>query len=295
MARSARVPCEPRDARERRFRLASSGSLRSPLPAPFVAKASRSLHNLDPVRRAAAGRAVRSDCAGISRHGSVLAATRGTVGMALAVVLALVAGSIAGATLALRAFGESTGHLALGTVTIGVQAERPAGRAELYLPLLDWEVVARPFRAPVVGARRGCDREPRPGAGRAALGRRRDRPGRAGARARCRRSCATPWSTRSWSRRSAASPAPRWSAACWRRSPAGGGSRCSACRSASWPLQPDRARRPRPRARRLPRLRASHLPRPRQRAAAAARLLGPADATRRRATRRRTRRRCSAS
>jgi predicted phosphodiesterase len=69
--------------------------------------------------------------------------------VALAVVLALVAGSIAGATLALRAFGETTGHLALGTVTIGV---RPAtsGRAEVFMPLLDWEVVARPFRAPVV-------------------------------------------------------------------------------------------------------------------------------------------------
>jgi predicted phosphodiesterase len=69
--------------------------------------------------------------------------------VALAVVLALVAGSIAGATLALRAFGETTGHLALGTVTIGVQPTT-SGRAEVFMPLLDWEVVAKPFRAPVV-------------------------------------------------------------------------------------------------------------------------------------------------
>jgi hypothetical protein len=73
---------------------------------------------------------------------------RGT-GLALLLVLALLAGSVAGATLALRSFGETTGHLALGTVTIGV---RPAtsGRAEVFMPLLDWQVEARPFRAPVV-------------------------------------------------------------------------------------------------------------------------------------------------
>jgi predicted phosphodiesterase len=69
--------------------------------------------------------------------------------VALAVVVALVAGSIAGATLALRAFGETTGHLALGTVTIDVQPTT-SGRAEVFMPLLDWEVVARPFRAPIV-------------------------------------------------------------------------------------------------------------------------------------------------
>jgi predicted phosphodiesterase len=66
----------------------------------------------------------------------------------LVVVLTLVAGTVGGATLALRAFGESTAHLALGTVTISVDAST-SGRAELYMPLVDWEVVARPFRAPV--------------------------------------------------------------------------------------------------------------------------------------------------
>ena len=64
------------------------------------------------------------------------------------VVLALVAGTVGGATLALRAFGASTAHLALGTVTIKVEAGT-SGRAELYMPLVDWEVVARPFDAPV--------------------------------------------------------------------------------------------------------------------------------------------------
>ena len=66
----------------------------------------------------------------------------------LVVVTAIIAGTVGGATLALRAFGESTAHLALGTVTIRVEAST-AGRAELYMPLVDWEVVARPFRAPV--------------------------------------------------------------------------------------------------------------------------------------------------
>ena len=64
------------------------------------------------------------------------------------VVLALLAGTVGGATLALRAFGASTAHLALGTVTIKVEAST-SGRAELYMPLVDWEVVARPFEAPV--------------------------------------------------------------------------------------------------------------------------------------------------
>ena len=66
----------------------------------------------------------------------------------LVVIAALIAGTVGGATLALRAFGDSTAHLALGTVTIRVEAST-AGRAELYMPLVDWEVVARPYRAPV--------------------------------------------------------------------------------------------------------------------------------------------------
>jgi predicted phosphodiesterase len=66
----------------------------------------------------------------------------------LAIIAAIVAGTVGGATLALRAFGDSTAHLALGTVTIRVEAST-AGRAELYMPLVDWEVVARPYRAPV--------------------------------------------------------------------------------------------------------------------------------------------------
>ncbi len=66
----------------------------------------------------------------------------------LVIVAALIAGTVGGATLALRAFGGSTAHLALGTVTIKVEASR-SGRAELYMPLVDWEVVARPYRAPV--------------------------------------------------------------------------------------------------------------------------------------------------
>src|SRR4051794_41909114 len=57
---------------------------------------------------------------------------RGT-GLALLLVLALLAGSVAGATLALRSFGETTGHLALGTVTIGVRPP-PPGRAEGFMP-----------------------------------------------------------------------------------------------------------------------------------------------------------------
>lgn len=66
----------------------------------------------------------------------------------LGVGLAITGGALAGATLALRAFGESSARLALGTVTIDVQPAT-SGRAELYMPLVDWEIVARPYAAPV--------------------------------------------------------------------------------------------------------------------------------------------------
>src|SRR5437764_12905336 len=119
------------------------------MPAPCVAEASRSPHNPTRSDGRSATRRYGQSVQGFPDTGRAWRRRAGRLGLALAIVLGLVAGSIAGATLALRAFGETTGHLALGTVTISVQPTT-SGRAEVFLPLLDWEVAARPFRAPVV-------------------------------------------------------------------------------------------------------------------------------------------------
>src|SRR5438270_1727938 len=74
---------------------------------------------------------------------------RGLHGLALvAVAIALAAGSVAGAVLALRAFGQTSAQLALATVTVDVTASRD-GRAELFVPLVDWRATVRPYHAPV--------------------------------------------------------------------------------------------------------------------------------------------------
>jgi predicted phosphodiesterase len=74
---------------------------------------------------------------------------RGLHGLALvAIAIALAAGSVAGAVLALRAFGETTAHLAVATVSVDVTASRD-GRAELFVPLVDWRATVRPYHAPV--------------------------------------------------------------------------------------------------------------------------------------------------
>jgi predicted phosphodiesterase len=67
---------------------------------------------------------------------------------ALGIGVLLATASLAGMALALRAFSSSTYQLELGTVDIRVDAATH-GRAELYVPLVDWGISARAFSAPV--------------------------------------------------------------------------------------------------------------------------------------------------
>ncbi|HEU4449350.1 MAG TPA: hypothetical protein VFR63_05135, partial [Gaiellaceae bacterium] len=72
---------------------------------------------------------------------------RGLIGTA-ALALACAALALAGSAVALRAASPTSSEVTLGTVDVHVVPAR-RGAVDVYVPVVDWGVRARPFRAPV--------------------------------------------------------------------------------------------------------------------------------------------------
>jgi predicted phosphodiesterase len=67
---------------------------------------------------------------------------------AAAIVTFVLAAALGGTVLALQAYGRTTATLPYGVVAVSA-SPAVTGTAELYVPLVDWDVETRPFRAPV--------------------------------------------------------------------------------------------------------------------------------------------------
>jgi predicted phosphodiesterase len=65
-----------------------------------------------------------------------------------AVILLCAALALAGSVVALRAAGPASSDVTLGTVDVRVAPAR-SGAVDIYMPVVDWGVRARPYRAPV--------------------------------------------------------------------------------------------------------------------------------------------------
>jgi predicted phosphodiesterase len=72
----------------------------------------------------------------------------GRVGIAALLAASLIAASLGGIVVALRAFGSSDYELGPARVRIGASFA-PRGTADVYIPLVDWGVRAHPFSAPI--------------------------------------------------------------------------------------------------------------------------------------------------